>query len=122
MLLRIWLRLVLQLLLEVVGEIPIGIVFRRIGGQEYQFDVVAMFRDPVPHLHRMVDPEVIDDQEQLTRCPSMRRRRKAMNKFACNAPLKHMNHISPRSFTAEIMLVLSFFAVQRTTGVCPFGA
>ena len=119
---RIWLRLVLQLLLEVVVEILVGIVFRRIGGQEYPFDVVTMFRHPVPHLHRVVDPEVIDDQEQLTRRLSMRRRRKAMNRFAFNAPLKHMNRISPWSFTAEIMLVLSFFAVQRTTGVCPFGA
>ena len=52
----------------------------------------------------------------------MSRPRKVMNKPAFSAPLKHMNRISPRLFTAEIIEVVSFFAVRRTTGVCPFGA
>jgi hypothetical protein len=52
----------------------------------------------------------------------MSRLRKTMNRPAFSAPLKHMNRICPRLFTAEIIDVLSFFAVRRTTGVCPFGA
>ncbi len=52
----------------------------------------------------------------------IRRLRNEMNKLAFSAPLKHMNRIRPRLFTAEIIEVLIFFAVRRTTGVCPFGA
>ena len=35
-----------------------------------------------------------------------------MNKLAFGAPLKHMNRIRPRLFTAEITEVLIFFAVR----------
>ena len=38
-----------------------------------------------------------------------------MNKAAFSAPLKHLNRIRPRLFTAEIMLMLSFYFVLSWT-------
>ena len=58
----------------------------------------------------------------LPEAPLISCRRKSMNNPAPTAPLKHMNRISPRLFTAAIIEAVTLHAVRRTTGVYPFGA
>ena len=58
--------LVLEVLFEIGVEIFIGVVFRRIGGKIEHLELILVLRQPCPHLLRVMDAQVIDNEEEAT--------------------------------------------------------
>jgi hypothetical protein len=61
-------RLQAQGRLEVVVQVLVGVGFRGIGRQVEQFDLVLEGFRPVPDNFGVMNPQVVDDQEDLGRC------------------------------------------------------
>ena len=97
-------------------------MFRRIGREIEDLDLVLVLRQPLLHLLRMVDAQIVDDKEDLLfRVPDKTLHEIEENRHLQGAVIG-LNRIRPRLFTAAIMLVENFCPVWVRIGVWPFGA
>ena len=75
-----------QLLLQVVVQVFVGVVVRRIGGEVEELDLVRMVGGLRLDLGGMMHLEVVDDQNTLCAASLLRRPRNVMNRSALRPP------------------------------------